>query len=63
MGTPSSKILTDPNPSTGIPRARILPEASPPDASTQKPGTDFIASVTEVGACMRNASSSMVVIE
>jgi hypothetical protein len=60
---PSSSSVTEPKPSTGMPRARILPDASPPDDSTQKPGTDFIASVTEVGACMRSASSPMVLIE
>ena len=60
---PSSSNCTEPKPSTGTPRARMLPLASPPDASTQKPGTDFIASVTLVGACMRRFSSSMLVTE
>jgi hypothetical protein len=41
----------------------MLPLASPPVASTQNPGTDFIASATEVGACRRSRSSSMLVIE
>ncbi len=37
--------------------------ASPPEASTRKPGTDFSDSVTLVGPCKRSRVSSMVVTE
>jgi len=45
-----------------MPRTRMFALASPPEASTQKPGTEPSASATPSGASMRNASLSIVVI-